>query len=75
MPKGKHLTLDDRQTIQIGLHEGKTFQKIADEIGKDPSTISKEIRNHRISRQTASFNPCSRAKDCCHLLRGTQASG
>ena len=32
MPKGKHLTLDDRQSIQVGLHEGRTFQEIAREM-------------------------------------------
>ena len=67
MSKGKHLTLSDRQSIQIGLHEGRNFQEIAREIGKDPSTISKEIRNHRTTQRTASFNPCSKAKDCSHF--------
>ena len=66
MPKGKHLTLDDRQSIQVGLHEGRTFQEIAREIGKDPSTISKEIRNHRFTNRTGSFNPCSKVKECSH---------
>ena len=66
MSKGKHLTLDDRQTIQIGLHEGRSFQEIAGEIGKDPSTISKEIRKHRTTYRTGSFNPCSKVKDCIH---------
>ena len=31
MPKGKHLTLDDRRSIQIGLGEGRSFKDIADE--------------------------------------------
>ena len=48
MSKGKHLTLDDRLSIQTGLHDGLKFQEIAREIGKDPSTVSKEIRNHII---------------------------
>ena len=43
MSKGKHLTLDDRKSIQMGLQEGRNFQEIAREIGKDPSTVSKEI--------------------------------
>ena len=66
MPKGKHLTLDDRQSIQIGLHEGLTFREIARNIGKDPSTISKEIRTHRFTTRTASFNPCKHIKQCQH---------
>lgn len=67
MPKGKHLTLEDRLSIQAALHEGRNFQQIAHEIGKDPTTVSKEIRNHRITKQTGSFNPCSNAKGCQHL--------
>lgn len=66
MSKGEHLTLDDRKSIQIGLQEGRNFQEIAREIGKDPSTVSKEIRKHRVARRTASFNPCIKAKDCYH---------
>ena len=66
MPKGKHLTLDDRRSIQIGLHEGLTFRQIAQNIGKDPSTISKEVRSHMITSRTASCNPCRHVRDCHH---------
>lgn len=66
MTKGKHLTLDDRLSIQAGLHECLNFQDIARQIGKDPSTISKEIRNHKIVKRTSSFNPCSNVKECSH---------
>ena len=49
-PKGnhKHLTLDDRIAIERGLNAGDSFRKIAASIGKDPSTVSKEVRNHAI---------------------------
>ena len=66
MPKGKHLTLDDRQSIQIGLHEGLSFKEIALNIGKDPSTVSKEVRGHRIISRTNAFNPCISAHNCKH---------
>jgi IS30 family transposase len=66
MPKGKHLTLDDRRSIQIGLGEGRSFKDIADEIGKDPSTISKEVRNHIFIKHTSSYNPCKHLKECKH---------
>jgi IS30 family transposase len=42
--KNKHLTLDDRLAIQQGLTQGMTFKAIANEIGKDQTTISKEVR-------------------------------
>lgn len=66
MSKGKHLTLDDRLSIQTGLHDGLKFQEIAREIGKDPSTVSKEIRNHIIVKRTSMFNPCSKIQECSH---------
>ena len=45
--KGQHLTLEDRQEIQRGLREHRTFKEIADIIGCSPDTVSKEIRNHK----------------------------
>lgn len=46
MSKSKHLSLSDRTTIQSGLNQNKSFRQIAVEVNKDPTTISKEIRNH-----------------------------
>jgi len=42
----KHLTLDDRIEIQNGLQNGLTFKAIAKKIGKDPTTVSKEVKKH-----------------------------
>ena len=42
-----HLTLDERKIIQTGIENGSTKKTIADTIGKDPTTIAKEIRKHR----------------------------
>lgn len=44
--KHKHLTLEDREWIETALREGLTFRAIAAQIGKDPSTISKEVLRH-----------------------------
>ena len=54
----KHLTLDDRIDIQILLKEGKNFIQIADHIGKDRSTISREIKAHRYLTETTAGNDC-----------------
>ena len=43
----KQLTLSDRTQIEIGICQRKSFKEIAKEIGKNPSTISKEIKNNR----------------------------
>lgn len=44
--KNKHLTIDERIQIQHMLHSNETFKTIADSIGKDPGTVSKEVRRH-----------------------------
>ena len=45
--KGKHLTWEERQEIQRGLREHRTFAEIAMMIGCSADTVSKEIRRHR----------------------------
>lgn len=45
----KHLTLEDRIYIENSLNMGYTFKHIARYLCKDPTTISKEIRLHRLS--------------------------
>ena len=45
----KHLTLNDRIYIENELAKGTTFKDIAAFLCKDPTTISKEVRSHRIS--------------------------
>jgi transposase, IS30 family len=44
--KFKHLTLEDRNEIQMCLDHGVTFKKIAARVGKDQTTISKEVKRH-----------------------------
>ena len=68
MKKYKHLTSNDRSIIQQGLTERKSFKWIAREINKDPSTISKEVRNHLQFNQTGcygrTFNDCFFRHSC-----------
>ena len=45
----KHLTLNDRIYIENELAKGTSFEDIAAFLCKDPTTISKEVRAHRIS--------------------------
>ncbi len=44
--KNKHMTLDDRIEIQECLTKGMTFKAIAERIGKDQTTVSKEVKLH-----------------------------
>ena len=50
--KHKHLTLDDRITIQQCLDKGMTFKATATEIGKDQTTVSKEVKKRLSITQT-----------------------
>ncbi len=52
-PKGNqnHLTLGQRVDIEKGLTENKNFAEIARSIGKDPSTVSKEVRLHAHTKE------------------------
>jgi transposase, IS30 family len=44
--KFKHLTLEDRSEIQTCLDHGVTFKATAARVGKDQTTISKEVKRH-----------------------------
>lgn len=56
----KHLSLSDRAVIEAGLNQGKYLKEIAREIGKDPTTIAKEIKKHRIQQPHSNFNEGSK---------------
>ncbi len=45
----KHLTLEDRLYIENELNKGTSFKDIARFLCKDPTTISKEVKAHRLS--------------------------
>jgi len=46
--KNKHLTIEDRNEIEQCLDHGMTFKAIATRIGKDQTTVSKEVKKHLI---------------------------
>lgn len=62
--KNKHMTLDDRLEIQECLNKGMTFKDIAKRIGKDPTTISKEVKLHSKNYS----NSFVKRDDCCPKL-------
>ncbi len=45
--KNAHLTIAERQIVETGIYNGSTKKSIADTIGKDKSTVGKEIKLHR----------------------------
>ncbi len=54
--KNKHLVLDDRIEIQQCLNAGATFKSIAKRIGKDPTTVSKEVKLHAVTHKNRFTN-------------------
>ena len=63
--KNLHLTLSERQIIQKGIENGSTKAAIAATLGKDKSTIGKEIKAHRKHKHVCSFDPACANKDRC----------
>ena len=68
MANQKHLTLEDRTVIQSMLDNHSTFTEIARALGKDRTTISKEIRGHLVFRRTGyrhvNYNACANRFSC-----------
>ena len=63
--KGSHLTLEDRKIIERGIESGSTKTAIAMTIGKDNSTVGKEISLHRVLAVKCSLQlECSAYKKC-----------
>lgn len=64
----KHMSLDDRNTIFGGLEVRKSLKQIAAEVGKDRSTISREIRKHTVEIDQGATgrikNRCIHRYDC-----------
>lgn len=80
--KNKHMSYSDRLEIEKGLKNGLSFKEIAKSIDKDCTTISREIRNHYVTKNTGclgkNFNNCVNRKNCpfnsreCSLSKCTE---
>lgn len=64
----KHLSLDDRNLIAQRLNEGCSFKAIAKEPERNPTNISREVRNHltfkKVGTPGRSFNACRHRFSC-----------
>ena len=62
MNKQKHLNLESRILIETQLNERNSFKSIARQLGKDCTTISKEVKSHicfeKVGTYGKSFNDC-----------------
>lgn len=68
MSKNSHLSLEERFTIANLLNKQTSFKAIGIELGRDCTTISKEVRNHRVPVRTGApgraFNECAKRRGC-----------
>ena len=75
MANQKHLSSEQRNVIQEMITDHRTFTEIGEALDKDPSTISKEIRNRlvfaRIGYKHVHFNACKFRYSCekTHVCR------
>jgi len=64
----KHFSLEERVIIQTELNSGKSFKAISEQIGKAPSSISREVRRHIEQKKSGGygrqFNDCVNRYSC-----------
>lgn len=68
MSKNKHLSFEERTIIKSMLDQGCSFKSIARTLGRNCTTISKEVRNHLTFKKSGcfgrSFNDCANRFSC-----------
>ncbi|AEC01964.1 IS30 family transposase [Parasphaerochaeta coccoides] len=67
-----HLTLSERIRIEGMVSQGISFARIAKELGKDRSTVSREVRRHPKEKKSGGY---SRRFNDCRKRTGCPASG
>ena len=64
----KHLSYEERLEIQAGLKQNLSFGEIALTIGKDRSTVAKEIKRHAFEKKSGysgwAYNACRHRSTC-----------
>jgi IS30 family transposase len=64
----KHFSFEERATIQSELNSRKSFKAVASQLGKAPSSISREVRRHIEQKKSGSygrhFNDCANRFSC-----------
>lgn len=73
MTNYNQLNIEQRETIQVLLNRGKTFTDIGNAIGKDRTTVSKEIKRNRYIKSyfydPFDINGINRAIEDCEKLQ------
>ena len=53
--KNKHLTFNERLEIEQGLKNNLSFKELGRRLSKDCTTISKEIKNHIVYKNSGAY--------------------
>jgi len=68
MSSKKHLDLSDRIVIEDGVNRNLPVRTIAASLGKHPTTIAREIKQHRYKQRSGTlrfnYNNCAHRYDC-----------
>ena len=76
--KNKHLSFDDRLSIESGLKQHLSFKQIGINIGKDCTTVSKEIKNHIMYKNSGAigrnFFDCAYRHHCTFKQPGLKCN-
>ena len=69
MGKNKHLTAEERKVIECSLNHKISYASIANALGKDPTTISKEVKSHTViwrkgALHGRNYNNCKHQFSC-----------
>lgn len=68
LTKAKHLKIEDNLIIEYGLDQNYALKEIAARVGKDLTTISKEIKRNKflktIKRKEDDIKPCMHRRNC-----------
>ena len=54
-PSGRFLSLSEREEIAVGLAAGRSLRAIARDLGRAPSTVSREVRRNREENWTRRY--------------------
>ena len=68
----KHLSLEERKNIELGIIEGLCKSEIAKKINRSSSTVAKEILKHRKLKPRNTFNMdsiCIHLKECRRCIK------
>lgn len=69
----KHLTIEERESLYLGKNQGKSIREIARELGRSPSTISRELARNKHSHRPYSPSAAQRRYTNCKKNCGRKA--